>query len=238
MLELLYTDRDIAVLVKPVGLISEDGCAGESVIPAAAEALAAVGERETALYPVHRLDRNVGGVMVYARNREAAAALSVAVRDGRVKKVYLALVHGMPDAPRGVYRDFLYKDARKNKTYVVTGMRRGVREAELSYETLVAANGYALVRVLLHTGRSHQIRVQFASRKMPLLGDGKYGARDRETALGLFSHSLTFPHPSTGVEMTFSALPHSAVFAALCDKAGMEEGTFLQNSCVHHKFVT
>lgn len=223
MLELLYTDRDIVVLVKPVGLISEDGGAGESVIHAAAEALAAAGARDATLYPVHRLDRNVGGVMVYARSRDAAAALSAAVREGKMEKVYLAMVHGTPDAPRGDYRDLLYKDARKNKTYVVQGMRRGVREAALSYETLAAADGCTLVRVLLHTGRSHQIRVQFASRKMPLLGDGKYGARDRETALGLFSHSLTFPHPRTGAKMTFSALPRDARFADLLGLAGMEE---------------
>lgn len=221
MPKLLYVDRDLVVLVKPVGLVSEDGGAGESVIPAAAAALRDAGERETALYPVHRLDRNVGGVMVYARTKQAAAALSASVADGRLEKVYLALVHGAPDAPRGTYRDLLYKDARKNKTYVVSNLRRGVREAVLDYETLAAVDGCTLVRVRLRTGRSHQIRVQFASRKMPLVGDGKYGAKDNAKALGLFSHSLTFPHPRDGREMHFSALPTDAVFAEALRAAGL-----------------
>lgn len=222
MPELLYYDRDLVVLVKPVGLVSEDGGAGESVIPAAAAALRDAGERETALYPIHRLDRNVGGVMVYARTKQAAANLSASVQDGRLEKVYLALVHGAPDAPCGTYRDLLYKDARKNKTYVVSNLRRGVREAVLDYETLATAGDCTLVRVRLHTGRSHQIRVQFASRKMPLVGDGKYGAKDNAKTLGLFSHSLTFPHPRDGREMHFSALPADALFAEALRAAGLQ----------------
>lgn len=222
MPELLYVDRDLVVLVKPVGLVSEDGGAGESVIPAAAAALRDAGERETALYPIHRLDRNVGGVMVYARTKQAAANLSASVQDGRLEKVYLALVHGAPDAPCGTYRDLLYKDARKNKTYVVSNLRRGVREAVLDYETLATAGDCTLVRVRLHTGRSHQIRVQFASRKMPLVGDGKYGAKDNAKTLGLFSHSLTFPHPRDGREMHFSALPADALFAEALRAAGLQ----------------
>lgn len=222
MPELLYFDRDLVVLLKPVGLISEDGGAGESVIPAAAAALRDAGERETTLYPVHRLDRNVGGVMVYARTKQAAAALSASVQDGGLEKVYLALVHGAPDAPRGTYRDLLYKDARKNKTFVVSNLRRGVREAVLDYETLAAVGDCTLVRVRLHTGRSHQIRVQFASRKMPLVGDGKYGAKDNAKALGLFSHSLTFPHPKDGREMHISALPTDALFTEALRAAGLQ----------------
>lgn len=222
MPELLYVDRDLVVLVKPVGLVSEDGGAGESVIPAAAAALRDAGERETALYPIHRLDRNVGGVMVYARTKQAAANLSASVQDGRLEKVYLALVHGAPDAPCGTYRDLLYKDARKNKTYVVSNLRRGVREAVLDYETLATAGDCTLVRVRLHTGRSHQIRVQFASRKMPLVGDGKYGAKDNAKTLGLFSHSLTFPHPRDGWEMHFSALPADVLFAEALRAAGLQ----------------
>ena len=208
MPELLYFDRDLVVLVKPVGLVSEDGGAGESVIPAAAAALRDAGERETTLYPVHRLDRNVGGVMVYARTKQAAAALSASVQDGGLEKVYLALAHGAPDAPRGTYR--------------VSNVRRGVREAVLDYETLAAVGDCTLVRVRLHTGRSHQIRVQFASRKMPLVGDGKYGAKDNAKALGLFSHSLTFPHPKDGREMHVSALPTDALFTEALRAAGLQ----------------
>ena len=116
----------------------------------------------------------------------------------------------------------MYKDARKNKTYVVSNLRRGVREAVLDYETLAAVGDCTLVRVRLHTGRSHQIRVQFASRKMPLVGDGKYGAKDNAKALGLFSHSLTFPHPKDGREMHVSVLPTDALFTEALRAAGLQ----------------
>ncbi len=155
MLDVLYSDRQIAVIVKPVGVLSEDGEAGESVCPMLREAL---GVRE--VYPVHRLDRAVGGVMVYALTKTAAAALSKAVAENALEKVYLAMVHGVPAEQNGVMTDLLYKDARKNKSYVVTRERKGVKRASLAYETLGSAENVSLVRVTLHTGRSHQIRVQ------------------------------------------------------------------------------
>lgn len=202
MLKVLYSDKQIAVIVKPVGVLSEDGAAGESVCPMIRAALGVAD-----VYPVHRLDRAVGGVMVYALTKSAAAALSGAVAENALEKVYLALVHGTPEAESGVFTDLLYKDARKNKSYVVTRERKGVKRASLAYETLGSQDGISLVRVTLHTGRSHQIRVQFASRKMPLVGDGKYGAIDHAKEIALFSHALTFPHPASGETMRFSALP-------------------------------
>lgn len=202
MLDVLYSDRQIAVIVKPVGVLSEDGEAGESVCPMLREAL---GVRE--VYPVHRLDRAVGGVMVYALTKTAAAALSKAVAENALEKVYLAMVHGVPAEQSGVMTDLLYKDARKNKSYVVTRERKGVKRASLAYKTLGIAENVSLVRVTLHTGRSHQIRVQFASRKLPLLGDGKYGAVDHVKEIALFSHTIAFPHPESGEMMRFSAKP-------------------------------
>ena len=202
MLEVLYSDKSIAVIVKPVGLISEDGAAGESVCPLIRETL---GVSE--VYPVHRLDRAVGGVMVYALNKRAAAALSAGIAENQMKKVYLAAVHGIPEPLFGVYTDLLLKDARKNKSYVVTRERKGVKRASLAYETLSSKDGISLVRVTPHTGRSHQIRVQFASRKMPLCGDGKYGAVDHVKEIALFSHALTFAHPENGSELHFSKVP-------------------------------
>ena len=207
MLEVLYNDNSIAVIVKPIGLISEDGAAGESVCPLIRETLG-VGE----VYPVHRLDRAVGGVMVYALTKKAAASLSAAILENSLEKVYLATVHGIPEPREGVYTDLLFKDARKNKTYVVTRERKGVKRASLAYETLASRNDLSLVRVTLHTGRSHQIRVQFASRKLPLCGDGKYGAVDHAKEIGLFSHALTFPHPEDGRKVHFFALPHGGVW--------------------------
>ena len=191
-MEILYSDRDFAVCVKPVGLDSE----GE--VPAALkEALG--GE----IFPVHRLDKNVGGVMVYARNRPTAAALSKAIQEGTMVKEYVALVHGTPPES-GDWEDLLCKDSRQNKVFVVKRMRGGVKKARLEYQRL-SSGETSLVRIRLHTGRSHQIRVQFASRGFPLVGDHKYGARDSSPAPMLFSCRISFPH--RGSIRVFEKLP-------------------------------
>lgn len=191
-MEFLHTDREIAVILKPVGMDSEQE------IPAAIAA--AIGGE---VFPVHRLDKNVGGCMVYARTRRAAAALSRAVQDGTMKKEYVALVHGaVPES--GDWEDLLWKDSAKNKVFVVKRERRGVKSARLEF-TRLRAGDPALVRILLHTGRSHQIRVQFASRGFPLLGDHKYGARDEFSAPMLYSCALTFP--MNGQTLHFEAMP-------------------------------
>ena len=187
-MEILYRDKDIYVIVKPVGMDSEHD------VPAALE-----GET----FPVHRLDKNVGGVMVYARNKHTAAALSKSIQEGVMVKEYMAMVHGhVPES--GDWTDLLFKDSSKNKVFVVKKERRGVKKARLEFSRL-AAGEESLVRIRLHTGRSHQIRVQFASRGFPLVGDGKYGARDNVAAPMLFSCCLRFP--LRGKEMCFEALP-------------------------------
>lgn len=191
-MEILYEDRDAAVCVKPVGLDSE-----KEVPAALTEALG--GD----FFPIHRLDRNVGGVMVFARNRKAAAALSRAVQEGEMVKEYLAVVHGVPPE-EGDWTDLLWKDSGKNKVFVVKRLRGGVKEARLEFRRLTAGE-VSLVRVRLHTGRSHQIRVQFASRGFPLVGDHKYGSRDEKAAPMLFSFRLTFPFH--GEVRSFQALP-------------------------------
>ena len=191
-MEFLYTDRDLAVLIKPVGLDSE-----HEVPAAIAEALG--GE----VYPIHRLDRNVGGVMVYARTKKAAADLSRAVQEGSMVKEYRAMVHGTPPE-NGEWEDLLFKDSRKNKVFVVKKERKGVKKASLDFTRLTDADP-SLVHVRLHTGRSHQIRVQFASRGFPLVGDHKYGARDGAKEPMLWSCRLRFPWK--GEERVFEALP-------------------------------
>ncbi len=194
-MEILYSDREIAVCVKPVGLDSEH------TLPAALkEALG--GE----VFPIHRLDKNVGGVMVYARTKQAAAALSKAVQEGTMVKEYVALVHGTPPES-GDWEDFLFKDSRKNKVFVVKKERKGVKKARLEFRRL-SDGETSLVRIRLHTGRSHQIRIQFSSRGFPLVGDHKYGARDAFSAPMLFSCCLTFPHK--GQTLTFEKLPQWA----------------------------
>lgn len=192
---LLYSDRDLAVCVKPVGLDSES-----EVSAALKEQLG--GE----IFTIHRLDKNVGGVMVYARTKQAAAAMSRAVQEGTMVKEYVAMVHGMPPES-GDWEDLLWKDAKKNKVYVVKRERGGVKKARLEFRRLTTGET-SLVRIRLHTGRSHQIRVQFSSRGFPLVGDHKYGSRDAATAPMLFSCKITFPWK--GKEMVFETLPEWA----------------------------
>ena len=191
-MKILYSDPSLAICIKPVGLDSE------SEVPAALrEALG--GE----VFPIHRLDKNVGGVMVYARTKQAAAALSKAVQEGTMVKEYVAMVHGTPPET-GDWEDLLFKDSRKNKVFVVKKQRSGVKPARLEFNRL-SAGETSLVRVRLHTGRSHQIRVQFSSRGFPLVGDHKYGSRDKRTAPLLFSCRITFPWK--GTQLCFEALP-------------------------------
>ncbi len=191
-MEILYSNRELAVCIKPVGLDAEQQ------VPEALKA-ALGGE----VFPVHRLDKNVGGVMVYARTKQAAARLSEAVQEGTMVKEYLAMVHGQPPA-QGDWEDLLFKDSRKNKVFVVNRQRAGVKSARLEYKCL-SAGEQSLVRIRLHTGRSHQIRVQFSSRGFPLVGDHKYGSRDAATAPMLFSCCIRFPWG--GKVMQFEAYP-------------------------------
>ena len=153
-MEILYTDRDIAVCIKPVGLDSEKDVPAELVNQLGGE-----------IFTLHRLDQNVGGVMVYARTKSAAAALSKAIQDGSMVKEYVAKVHGTPPES-GDWEDFLWKDSSKNKVFVVKRERKGVKKARLEFRT-IRQGETSLVRIRLHTGRSHQIRVQFASRGFP-----------------------------------------------------------------------
>ena len=191
-MEILYSDRDMVVCVKPVGLDSE------TEVPQ--ELKQALGGE---IFPIHRLDKNVGGVMVYARTKQAAAELSRAVQAGSMVKEYVALVHGTPPET-GDWEDLLWKDSGKNKVFVVKRLRGGVKKARLEYRVL-SAGETSLVRIRLHTGRSHQIRVQFSSRGFPLVGDHKYGARDSSPAPMLFSCRITFPWQ--GESRVFEAMP-------------------------------
>lgn len=206
-LNILYEDNDIIVCVKPRGILSEDALNGEKgIIGLLSDS---VGKP---LHLLHRLDRNVSGVMVFAKNKKSAAKLSTDIANGRLYKEYMAVADGKPEEDSGVYKDLLFKDSRKNRSYVVNRVRKGVKEASLEYETIGKTEDKAMVRVLLHTGRTHQIRVQFASRKTPLTGDAKYGSKDRNCDIALHSYRIRFNHPTQNREMIFTSEPDFSVY--------------------------
>ena len=207
-LRVLYCDASLLVCEKPVGVLSEPG-SGANLPALASEWLAARGEEPT-VRTVHRLDRAVGGLTVLARTQAAAASLIDQIAARTAEKEYLAVLRGVPEAEEATLEDLLFHDSRTNKTFVVTRPRKGVREAKLSYRVLGQAEGetgpLSLVRVKLHTGRTHQIRAQFSHRGLPLLGDLRYGSKAAHGP-ALFSCLLAFDHPETGKRMRFELLP-------------------------------
>jgi 23S rRNA pseudouridine1911/1915/1917 synthase len=211
MMQILFYDAHIVVCQKEAGELSEGE--GASALPTLLEAAMAEAGEQTEIYPVHRLDRGASGLMVFARNSKAAAGLSRAVQEKQLKKEYFALISGIPAEKEGEMTDYLFKDSRKGKVFAVKRPRKGVRDARLTYRTLWEDGENALVRVALDTGRTHQIRVQFSSRGMPLWGDGKYGSRVKGQ-LALFSCALGFPHPKTGKPMTFEVKPQGTPWNA------------------------
>ncbi len=204
-MKILFEDEHLLICEKPAQVLSEPDGSGNDILTLIKD------ERGCDCLLVHRLDRGTGGAMLLAKNKAAAAKLSALIQSRAFDKEYLAVVGGIPEANEGVYKDLLFKDSRKNKSYVVSRPRKGVKEAALEYKLLASAPNdgkpAALVQIRLHTGRTHQIRVQFASRKMPLLGDGKYGSTDNRCSAALWSHSIAFRHPVTGQDIRVSSLP-------------------------------
>ncbi len=202
-MKIFYEDNQIIVCLKPAGVLSQNG-EGENMISMLNEHFLQNGEKCEA-YLVHRLDRETAGVMVFAKNAKSAAALSKQIEQNTVKKRYYAVIKGVPEEKSGILKDLLFRDKQKNKSFTVKRMRKGVREASLEYEVVGENGGFSMVDILLHTGRTHQIRVQFSSRKMPLYGDGRYGGGGGN--LALFAHTLEFSHPVSGEKMVFSDKP-------------------------------
>ena len=205
-LKIYYEDKHIVVCEKPPHLLSQSDTKGApNMISALSEQLNITPKA------VHRLDKGVSGVMVYAKTDVAAARLSQYIQNGLFKKEYLAVVCGVPSEPFGTYTDLLFKDSAKNKTYVVDRMRKGVKEAHLDYKVIESRQNedqaLSLVHIRLHTGRTHQIRVQFSSRKTAVYGDARYGGRHTGNSLALHSHVVCFPHPVSKKEMRFESMP-------------------------------
>ncbi|MCQ2557499.1 MAG: RluA family pseudouridine synthase [Oscillospiraceae bacterium] len=198
--KILFSDRWLVLCEKPVGVTAEEGMTkllAENGFPGC--------------YCVHRLDQTVGGVCLYARDGKTAAELSQMFASHEIEKKYLAVVTGTPEQKLGTMQDLLFHDRQKNKTYVVARKRNGVKEAVLNYNIMSTHNDgnipMSLAEIQLETGRSHQIRVQFASRKMPLCGDVKYGSVVRNCTVALYCKQLSFVHPKTGEKLTAQLLP-------------------------------
>ena len=204
-MEILYLDEDIVVCVKPARVLSTDEPGG---LPELIRE--ALGNPKGDIRTVHRLDRVVSGVMVLARNAASASELSRQIREDVFQKEYLAVVHGHPEKKRDTLVDFLYRDKGRKMTMVASEPGKGVQEAILDYQVLSSNDSYSRVKVLLRTGRTHQIRVQFASRGMPLVGERKYAQIDDPCEIALWSHKIGFAHPKTGMWMELSKEPPEA----------------------------
>ncbi|MBE6917296.1 MAG: RluA family pseudouridine synthase [Ruminococcaceae bacterium] len=204
-MEILYCDDDIVVCVKPQRVLSTDEPGG---VPELVRA--ALGDPKADVRTVHRLDRVVGGLMVLARSAVAASELSRQIRENTFEKEYTAVVHGTPEYDVGKLYDLLIRDKARKMTMVASCEGKGVQPAVLNYRVLGKKKGMSLVRIRLETGRTHQIRVQFASRGMPLVGERKYSTREDDCEIALWSCRLAFDHPKTGKRVEFTLDPPAA----------------------------
>lgn len=212
-MDIVLKTENYVIIKKPKGVPTQSDLSGdEDAMTALSRELEALGEPSD-LWLIHRLDRVVGGLVVFARNKKCAAKLSETVGGKGMKKEYLAIVEGVADD--GIMEDYIYKDAKKSKAFIVKGERKGAKRASLEYETVARVETergvYSLVRIVLHTGRFHQIRAQFASRSLPLVGDGKYGSHDNKAKMpALFASALGFT--LDGKDVNASALPDTAEY--------------------------
>ncbi len=202
-MNILFEDKNIIVCIKPKGVLSQLGD-GENMISLLNSHFAEDGETAEA-FPVHRLDKETEGVMVFAKSSRSAAELSKQITENRFRKSYYAVIKGSPAEKNGIMTDLLFRDKAKNKSFVVNRKRNGVKEASLEYKIIAEAGGFSLADILLHTGRTHQIRAQFSSRGFPLYGDRKYGGCAGE--LALFAYRLEFFHPTSNKKLSFTASP-------------------------------
>lgn len=204
MAEILYMDKNILVCHKPAGLVCEGE--GSNSLPVILRRQLADAGLKSEIFPVHRLDRETEGIVVFALSSYAAAKLSAQISSGEWRKVYRARICGTPEEEYGSFSDLLYYDRMRSKSYVVDRERKGVKRALLEYKTIAHSTDgkYTLVEVRLHTGRTHQIRVQFASRGLPICGDRRYGApAESGNSLALAAVSLDMRHPITDEELHF-----------------------------------
>ena len=202
MIDIRHLDERIIVCIKPSGIKSTDEPGG---LPSLLRET--LGDPKADIRTVHRLDQVVSGVMVLARNAATASELSRQIRENLFQKEYLAVVHGQLPQSCGTMTDLLLRNKAERKTYVVQHLEKGVQEAILDYRVLARTERLTKVSITLRTGRTHQIRCQFSSRGLPLVGDRKYSLLEDGCPIALWSHRLLFHHPVTGIRMEFSHLP-------------------------------
>ena len=210
-MEILYQDKDIIVCIKPPRVLSTDEPGGMPDL-----VRQALDDEKADVRTVHRLDRVVSGLMVLARNAAAASELSRQIREDQFAKEYLAVVHGKPDLQSGTLTDLLLRDKQAKMTLVVNEPAKGVQEAILHYRVLSQSADLSRIHIQLVTGRTHQIRVQFSSRGMPLVGERKYAVLPDECEIALWSCRLAFTHPTTGKAMEFTKEPPDTYPWSIC----------------------
>ena len=209
-LDVLYEDNHIIVVVKPINILSQsDNTKDIDMLNIIKNYIKEKYNKPGNVYLglVHRLDRPTGGVMVFARTSKSASRLSKQIKEGSLKKTYLAVVPNF-NLKKGTFIDYLEKD--KNNNSIIASKEKG-KYAKLNFETITKKNNNALVKIDLLTGRHHQIRVQFSSRGYPLYGDQRYGKMDKKQ-LALFAYKLEFLHPVTKEKMVFKKEPNYGIF--------------------------
>ena len=228
MIKILYEDNHLLGVEKPVNMpVNEDSSKDPDLLSEAKEYIRVKYQKPGNVYLglVHRLDRPVGGAMIFARTSKAASRLSDAIRTNKVHKTYLAVLDGVPKKTEDTLVDYLVKDHRTNMV-TVTDEAHGKRSV-LRYETIASKAGRTLVKVHLETGRSHQIRVQFSSRKLPLVHDQRYNPHPGNGQIALWAYQLEFPHPVSKETVTLTSLPPMedvwALFEEYYDRKEKEE---------------
>lgn len=201
MIDIIFEDKHICICKKMPGMISEFSDSDTSLAKMLSEQI------KSDIFVLHRLDKPVGGAIIYAKTKAAASAFSKMIQENSLEKEYITVIDGKPENLNGTLTHLLFRDKQKNKTYVVKRMRKGVKEAKLNYEVIGTNDSHSLIKVHLITGRTHQIRAQFAAEKTPVTGDGKYGSKDNKCTTALWSHKLTFIHPFTNQKITADCLP-------------------------------
>ena len=213
-MKVLFEDNQIIVVEKPFNIPSQGDKTGDvDMLSMVKDYIKEEYNKPGNVYIglVHRLDRPTGGVMVFARTSKAAGRLSDEIRERKIQKTYLAICNGKFDEKKGTMKDYLWKDEKKNTSYVVKASKKNAKEAILDYEVLKydEKEDVSLVKIDLHTGRHHQIRVQFSSRMHALYGDTKYHGKGGNAQLCLWAYKLSLIHPTTKEELTYIDLPES-----------------------------